>query len=108
MFDKWEKLIQLVWTTIVYWELFRQYCRDKPSGAFFALTWYAVRDKLFMEISRVVVLCEQAATQIDVGPDGKKALAELKALYAKGDLSDPSSLDFDDCGVKVFRDKSIA
>jgi hypothetical protein len=108
MFDKWKKLIQQVWMTNVFWELFRQYCRDQPPGAFFALTWYAVRDKLFMEISRVVTLCEQVANQVNVGSDGQKALAELKALYEKGDLRDYASLDFDDCGVKVFRDKAIA
>jgi hypothetical protein len=102
------KLINHVWSTIIYRELARQYLADQPADPFFLLTWYAVRDKLLMGIAHAVMLCEQIAKQIDVGPEGKKALAELIDLYAKGNLADRSATDFDDCGVLVFRDKVIA
>jgi hypothetical protein len=102
------KLINHVWSTIFYWELAKQYLADQPEDHFFLLTWHAVKDKLLMGIAHAVTLCEQIATQIDVGPEGKKVLAELVALYGKGDLADRSATDFDDCGVKVLRDKVIA
>jgi hypothetical protein len=108
MHEKWMKLINHVWATVFYRELARQYLADQPLEPFFLLMWYAVKDKLLMGIAHAVTLCVQIAKQIDIGPEGKKALAELKELYAKGDLEDRLASDFDDCGVKVFRDKVIA
>jgi hypothetical protein len=108
MYEKWMKLINHFWSTIAYWELAKQYIKDQPSGSFFYLTWFAVKDKMLMNIAHDVHLCEQMATQIDIGLDGKKALAELQELYKKGDLDDRSALDFEDCGMKVFRDKVTA
>jgi len=108
MHDKWMKLIHHVWSTIFYWELVQQYMKDRPTDNFFHLTWYAIKDKLLLAIANTVPLCEQIITQIDIGPDAEKAFAELKELYKKGDLGDRSTLDFEDCGVKVLRDKVIA
>src|SRR5262249_30884788 len=79
-----------------------------PEGSFFYLTWFAVKEKLLMTIAHAVPLCEHIAEEIDVGPNGQKALAELRDLYAKGNIKDRSSLDFEDCGVMAFRDKVLA
>ena len=108
MYDKWMILINHVWSTIFYWELTKQYLVDRPTDGFFVLTWHAVKDKMLMGTDHAVALCKNIATQIDIGPGGKKVLAQLLDLHGKGDLRNHSALDFDDCGVKVFRDKVLA
>lgn len=108
MHEKWMRLIEHVWLTIFYRELSKQYLTDQPTDYFFVLTWHAVKDKMLMGVAHAVTLSEQIATQIDIGPEATKALEELKDIYKKGDLKDRTALDFDDCGVMVFRDKVIA
>jgi hypothetical protein len=102
------KFIHSYWAMISYWEIIKLYRKHALPGAFFNLTMLACRNELLMRIAHTVHLCRQIAKEYDVGPDARTTLAEIEALFERGDTPDRSALNFDDCGVKPFRDKVLA
>jgi hypothetical protein len=62
-----------------------------------------------MGISRIVQLCKEIGKNYDIGSAAQAALKDIESLYAKGEIPDDRmALVFEDCGVKVFRDKQLA
>jgi hypothetical protein len=105
--DKWMIFIDHLWSVIAYWQLANLYRNEKLTGSFFQLTAIAIRNELLMRIAHTVHICEDIAKNYDVGEEATATLEEAKALFDKGNTDDRSALAFDDCGVKVYRDKII-
>ena len=105
---KWMTFIHQFWGALSYWELMKMYRKYELHGAFFSLSALASRNELLMRIAHVVHLCKEVAKAYDIGNEATTTLAEIKKLYEKGDTPDRSVLQFEDCGVKPFRDKVLA
>ncbi len=106
--EKWMAFIHDFWGTLSYWKLIKLYQANELSGSFFMLSALATRNELLMRIAHTVHLCEEIAKEYDVGADAEKALQEIRKLYAQGDTPNRSALNFEDCGVKPYRDKILA
>jgi len=64
-----------------------------------------------MSIARIVHLCREIAKNHDIGGAAQAVLKDIESLYAnaKEDMPDDrTSLNFEDCGVKPYRDKLLA
>ncbi len=105
---QWMVFINQYWGTLVYWQLIQLYRQHKPKGPFFGLTALACRDKLLLGLAHCVDLSREIARYYDVGPEAKKTVEEIVRLYQKGESSNRSEVQFEDCGIKVFRDKILA
>jgi hypothetical protein len=109
MHEKWMKqIIDLMWQIALRWEILQQYKDSQPNGVFFALSSFDTREAFFRKLSHAVALCEEVAKHPDIGLEGQVRLEELRALYKKAESEDRSRLDYDDCGLKVYRDKVLA
>jgi hypothetical protein len=106
--QRWMIFINHYWLTIAYRDILKHFREGKLQGMFFGLCAVACQHELLMMIAHAVHLCEEVSKEYDVGPDAMKVLAELKALYAQGDSKNQAKLNFDDCGIKPFRDKLLA
>lgn len=105
--DRWMTFIDHLWSVVAYGQLINLYQKTPLPGSFFHLTALAVRNELLMRIAHTVHLCEVIADKHDVGPAASATLNEIKVLYERGYTDNKSALTFDDCGVKVFRDKVL-
>jgi hypothetical protein len=109
--DNWMKFINGIWTLVAYWrwlQHFREASDQFPRTLYFTLTVQAVRNELLMSVAHTVHLCDEIAKNHDIGSAAAASVKEIQTLYAKGDTPDRSTLIFDDCGVKPFRDKVLA
>jgi hypothetical protein len=105
----WTKFIQHYWLTLAYWEIMKCYRTTHLGGAFFALSSLATQNELMMCIVRIVDLCNQMEREYpDLGDGVKNALVEINTVYARGHKEDRACTKFENCGIKVFRDKVLA
>ena len=107
--EKWMLFIQQLWATIGYWQLVKLYRENVLPGSFFQFTAFALRDKLFLLLANTVQVCDEIAQNHDIGDKAKATLEEINALYCRGE-GEPRSrtLNYEDCGIKPYRDKVLA
>jgi hypothetical protein len=105
--EKWMKFINHLWLTTSYWQLAKACRATNPSGWFFELASFAFRNELLWGIDHGVHICREIAKNCDVGDAARKTLEEINDLHQKGETRDRNALVFEDCGVKVYRDKVL-